>query len=247
MTMPNFLHAGGSKCASSWLWRVCLEHPDIYVPTVPDNVNFFTVHYHRGLPWYEETYFAEVGEETAIGEFSNSYMVFEPALRRIAEHLPEARLTMTLRNPIERCYLQWAHVNLKGRYGLDPSKGVGVPFEKSLHHHGHSWFRLWHEPGLYGVLLERVFRHIPREQVFVMLYDDLCADPAAFLAAFFGFLGVDPDFAPVLLDQEVNPDRPAAKEPGALPEEMRQELREVYRDDIQALEQLLDRDLSHWR
>ena len=46
---PNWLHIGAAKCASSWLWRVCIEHPDIYVPTEhrpdqPDNVNFFTVH-----------------------------------------------------------------------------------------------------------------------------------------------------------------------------------------------------------
>lgn len=31
--LPNWLHIGAAKCASSWLWRVCIEHPEICVPT----------------------------------------------------------------------------------------------------------------------------------------------------------------------------------------------------------------------
>jgi len=42
MTLPNFLHIGINKAASSWLWRVCQQHPDIYVPEMPDNVNFWS-------------------------------------------------------------------------------------------------------------------------------------------------------------------------------------------------------------
>lgn len=39
--LPNFIHVGAAKCASSWLWRVYQEHPDVYVPLHLDNVNFF--------------------------------------------------------------------------------------------------------------------------------------------------------------------------------------------------------------
>ena len=53
--LPNFLHIGAAKSASTWLYRVCLEHPDIFVPPDADNVNFFLSTYHRGLNWYEET------------------------------------------------------------------------------------------------------------------------------------------------------------------------------------------------
>lgn len=246
--LPNFLHIGASKCASSWLWRVCLEHPDVYCPRTPDNVNFFTVHYHRGLEWYQRTYFAEVAGEKAVGEFSNSYMVFEPALQRIARHVPHVRLTMTIRSPIERAYAQWAHIHLKkGKYGFDPGKGIGIPFERAQHHHGHGWFRLWLAPGLYAFHLERIYRYFPRDQVLVMLYDDLCADPEGFLARFFGFLGVDPDFRPELLHTEVNPDAPEADPARDISPELLEDLRGVYRQDIEKLEQMLGRDLSAWR
>jgi len=244
--LPNFLHAGASKCASSWLWRVCIEHPDIYVPDPPDNVNFFTVGYHRGLEWYERTYFADWNGEKAVGEFSNSYMIFEPALQRIARHLPDVRLTMTLRDPIRRAYLSWAHVHRKGKYGFDPARGIGIPFEKALHHHGHQYFRAWLAPGFYAWHLERMRRYFDPGRMLVMLHEDLYADPEAWLQRFFEFLEVDADFRPELIGKQVNPDVPGSDPYESLSPELIDELRDIYREDVEQLQEMLGRDLSHW-
>jgi hypothetical protein len=245
--LPNFLHAGAPKAASGWLWRVCKEHPEIYVPQTPDNVNFFTVHYHRGLDWYERTYFADVGGRKAVGEFSNSYMMFEPALHRIARDLPDARLTLTLRNPIERAWLQWAHIHLKKKYGLDPDQGRQIPFERALHHHGHQWFRMWIEAGMYALHLGRIWRLFPRERVLVTFYDDLAADNAGYVRRYFEWLGVDPGFRPSLIGVVANPDRGSIDGPHGLKPEVREELRQVYREDIRRLQDMVGRDLSHWQ
>ena len=245
--LPNFLHIGAAKCASSWLWRVCVEHPDIYVPDPPDNVNFFTVHHHRGLAWYEKTYFNACAGQRAVGEFSNSYMVFEPALDRIARHLPDVRLTVTLRHPVDRAYLQWAHIHLKNKpFGLDPSKGIELPLEKVVHHHGHSWFRLWIEPSLYAHLLERVYRRFSRDRVLVTFHEDLCEDPRGFLRSYFRFLGVDEGFESTLIGREVNPDAAQADPVRAMDPALRAELIEVCRDDVLKLSDMTGRDLSHW-
>ncbi|NQU10619.1 sulfotransferase domain-containing protein [bacterium] len=248
MTRPNFLHIGINKAASSWVWRVCQQHPEIYVPALPDNVNFFTVHYHRGLDWYSQQYFAEYRGQKAIGEFSNSYLVYPPAIERIARDLPGVRLTVLLRNPVERAFLSWAHQHLKNKpTGLDMHKGIGFPFEFVLHHHGHGLFRLYIEPGFYARHLERVYQVIPRERVLVELFDDLAADNAGFLQRYFAFLGVDPEFQSTLVNQQVNPDADDARMADWVAPEIREELREVYREDRERLEELLGRDLSHWR
>ena len=131
--LPNWLHIGGAKCASSWLWRVCIEHPEICVPTEhrpdqPDNVNFFTVHYHRGLDWYEQTYFDGYGGEPVVGEFSNSYYRHPPALDRIKQHLLNVKLTLTIRHPVERAFLNWAHLFLKKKpTGMDDWRQLLFP------------------------------------------------------------------------------------------------------------------------
>ena len=247
MTLPNFLHIGINKAASSWLWRVCKQHPEICVPEMPDNVNFFTVHYQRGLSWYAETYFSGWNGEKAVGEFSNSYLVYAPAMERIARDLPGVRLTVLLRNPVERAFLSWAHQHLKNKpTGLDARKGIGVPLEKILHHHGHGYFRLYAEPGFYARHLKRVFTLVPRERVLVELYDDLAADNAAFLRRYFEFLSVDSDFESPLVGEQVNPDTDDEMDDW-VSAEFREELREVYREDREELEHMLGRDLQHWR
>lgn len=246
--LPTFLHAGAAKCASTWLWRCLKEHPQIYVPDAPDNVNFFTVHYHRGLEWYERTYFGDYAGEPALGEFSNSYMCYRPALERIARDLPDVRLTLTLRNPVERYFLSWAHVHLKkGKYGFDPDKGIGIPIEKVLHHHGHAYFRQWIEPGFYARHLDTIYELFPRDNVLVTLYEDLAAGNADYLRRYFQFLGVDADAEISLVDEEVNRDADVADPDEWMSPAFRAELGEVYAPDIARLEEMLDRDLSHWR
>jgi hypothetical protein len=247
MILPNFLHVGAAKAASSWLWRACQEHPEIYVPLEDsyDNVNFFTVHYHRGLDWYSKTYFEDYDGEKAIGEFSNSYMCFAPAIERINRDIPDVRLTMTLRDPVERAFLNWAHLHLKNPR-FDIREGLGVPFEKLLDHHGHCWFRHWIAPGFYARHLEHIYRFIPRENVLVGIYDDLLADEGAYLERYFSFLGVDSSVRPSVIGMDINPDTQQTKIEDWVSEDIRRELACVYRDDIEKLQDMLGRDLNHW-
>jgi hypothetical protein len=246
--LPNFLHIGAAKAGSTWLWEVCKEHPEIYVPKDYDNPNFFTMHYHRGLQWYEETYFNNVKDEKAIGEFSNSYSVFVQALGRISRHLSDIRLSVTLRNPIERCYISWAGAHFrKNKYGFDPWRGIGIPLERLLHPNGSTYFRAWIEPGFYADQLRRVYTYFPEERIIVMLYDDLVVDNAGFLKKYFQFLGVDTEFKTTLIDRDINPDEDAAHCFEFYTDDLREEIRKVYRDDISRLQDMIGRDLSHWK
>ena len=245
--LPNFVHIGAAKCASTWLWRVYQEHPDIYVPADLDNVNFFVGDYHKGLEWYEKTYFDGWSGERAVGETSNSYMVFEKAVERITRDLPDVKLTMTLRNPIDRSFIAWSHMQTR-RFG--PEQRMG--FERGLDPHGWVLFRYWFEPSLYAAHLKAVFRHCPRERVLICFYDDLLADPARFLRGFFGFLGVDADFRPSVLDTVVGfpspewPDNDDRTFERGFSKEFREQLQRFFRSDIEELQEITGRDLSHW-
>ncbi len=266
---PNFLHIGASKCKSSWLYRVCLEHPDIYVPGDGyDNVNFFVNTYHRGMDWYEETFFDGWNGESAIGEFSNSYMPFEPALERISRTLPDVKLTMTLMNPVHRVFYQWAHRNVKpkctvtlfgerrrvspldvqallNRCGMDPGRGLFEMPDRLLHHHGHGLFRQLAEGCFYAFCLKRVYRYFDQSHVLVLLYDDLLLDQDAFLGRFYDHIGV-PHRSSMLKPEAVNPDPPLTEHENWFPFALRRELTDAFRDDIEDLQEMLGRDLSAW-
>ena len=254
--LPNFLHLGVAKAASTWLWTIYQEHPDVYVPTgqmqdfsgkmtKPDNVNFFVADFDRGLDWYERTYFSGWNGEKAVGEMSNSYMLDELALGRIAEALPGVRVTMTLRNPIERALMQFA----------TRKRNLGMPggFRQILDIHAWQMFRMFMEPGYYHLHLSRVLRLFPRERVLPLIYDDLESDPRAFLRQVFSFLEVDVRLDLPGTDTIVGFPRPDELDTpdGVLAQgidpEMRERMRKIFADQISRLEELLDRDLSAWK
>jgi len=254
--LPNFLHLGAAKAASTYLWTACKEHPDIYVPakfiengkeTKADNPNFFVGSYHRGLRWYEGTFFSGWNGERAVGETSNSYMLFALALERIARDLPGVKVTLMARNPIEIAFLQYV-MNKRSNF-LNIEK---ASFTSALDCHRWQLFRMWLEPGFYASHLKRVYRHFPKERVFVMLYDDLCADASAFLRAYFRFLGVDETFTPACKDAVIGFPGTAGNDTQdgdiqrGIDAEFRRELALVFRDDIAELSRLLSRDLRHW-
>lgn len=220
---------------------MCLEHPEVYAPPGADNVNFFLSTYHRGLEWYEEAYFGEYSNERAVGEFSNSYIVSDMALERIAHDLPDVRLTLTVREPVERAYINWAYE--KRKRGWTPEQKVDI----DLVFHPNRWqfFRRWVEPGLCGAGLRRVYRLFPPQRVKVLFYEDLVRDARAFAREFFTFIGVDGGFVPPSIDQYINPD---LEDEGVdhCPADLRAELKRAVRDDVLLLQELTGRDLGHW-
>jgi len=172
-------------------------------------------------------------------------------LQRIARDLPGVKLTMMFRDPAERVYLHWAHMVVKKRpdgknkYGFDPDKGIGPSLERVFHHHGHGWFRMFVEPGFYDLHLERIHRYFPKENVMVMLHDDLVADPQATVRRFFSFLGVDPNHQSSLIGRTTNPDvEGSPHRPG---EAFFAELRAAYADSIDRFADMIGRDLTHWK
>lgn len=251
--LPNFVHIGAAKCASTWLWTVYKEHPQVFVPLQADNVNFFVAKYHKGLDWYQERYYSEYKGEKAVGDMSNSYMIWEPSLSRIARDLPQAKITMVLRNPIERAFILWTHIQVA--HNLTPDNRM--EFTSMLDEHNWSFFFQWAGQGFYSQHLKTVFQYFPRDRILITLFDDLESRPEWFVTQFFEFLEVDAAFRPSVLHTKVGfPDGiVAANHPmddkglikKGIPEEFRQELREVFREDIAKLQSIIDRDLSQWQ
>ena len=251
--LPNFIHIGAAKSASTWLWTVYNEHPEVYVHSEVDNINFFVGDYHRGLDWYADRYYGGWNGEKAAGDMSNSYMMFMPAMERIARDLPGIKLTMSLRNPIERAFIHWAHMSVTKNWL--PEQRMSLEMMQDVH----MWqlFFMWAGPGFYGTYLKNVYRLFPRENVLVMFYDDLVSRPKWFAESFFAFLGVDTGFRPSVLNTIVGFPHgvPAADHPTdvktdifekGMPPETRAYLQDVFREDIAQLEELTSRDLSGW-
>ena len=111
MTLPTFLGIGAPRCGSTWLHELLSSHPDIYMPRYLKEIRFFDMNYERGLQWYTQFFppDAQAGEYQAIGEFSPYYLYCPRSPERIAGMPSITKLILILRNPVERVFSHYGY------------------------------------------------------------------------------------------------------------------------------------------
>lgn len=186
--LPNFLIIGAQRCATTWLHRCLSEHPQVFMCSEKE-AHFFDARWDRGLAWYKGL-FKDCEGAVAVGEATPEYMWKPVAVKRMASTLPNAKLIAVVRNPIDRAY---------SAYWLRRRIYQGMSFEEAVEADPNLLRR-----GHYAQQLKRVLRYYPREQLLVLLFDDLKHDDEAFVQRTFQFLEVDPDYRPSLLGHTYN-------------------------------------------
>lgn len=187
--LPTFLGLGVLKAGTTLLHDWVAQHPQVSTPLDRKEVDFFSRHYDRGLPWYLGL-FAE-GAYAARGEFSVTYLHDPVALERITTLVPDVRCLVSLRDPMARLRSQHRHFRMGTGYS-------GSLAEFVAQHPGAV------ERSLYAPQLGRLFAMVPREHVLVMVFEEFTHDPSAAATGLYRFLGVDPGFTPDRLHGQVN-------------------------------------------
>lgn len=190
---PTYVGIGAQKCASTWLHRILAEHPEVAVPEVKE-VDFFSYRYDHGYQWYERC-FGSGKPARARGEISPSYFS-EPAVpERVARYVPQARILLSLRDPVERALSNHRHEVRVGHLA-----GPDFSFETGLHNNP-----MYVEQGCYATHLRNWLRYFSRADILVVLMEDIEAAPEAVCAKVYRFLGVDDRYVPTGLSSRYNP------------------------------------------
>jgi len=108
--LPTFLGIGSLRCGSTWLYQVLRCHPDIQLSDRKEMCFFFMPQMLRhDLHWYEAHFEPESGAapKPVRGEISPPYgRLKQWQVNRVAEFLPNLRIILTLRHPIDRVWSQ---------------------------------------------------------------------------------------------------------------------------------------------
>lgn len=212
MTLPNFLIVGAQKAGTSWLAAALRQHPDIFV--ADEEVHFFDKEHNwaKGVKWYEQ-HFDDADDETAVGEktpdyFWTGYEGTEGHLPDVHENvyevLPDAKLLVVLRDPVERAISAVNHLVRTGR--LSPFVDIDEALVGDKRHlvrpHGVVSY------GFYDEHLEAYLDLFEEDQIHVEIFEELVlGDSEARLAEVFSFLGVDSNVEIQDLDDPVNEHR----------------------------------------
>jgi hypothetical protein len=189
--MIHFIGIGAQKSGTSWVYACLYEHPEICAPV--KEIHFFSrPRFEKGIGWYE-SHFQKCVEGKKKGEFSTSYLYSKEAPSRIHTLYPEAKIIAILRNPVDRAVSQYRNSIKSGEITETTSFEDFAKDEKSVL-----------EQGLYSVQLERYFKLFPKEQILVLVYEDIKKDPKAFMKRIYQFLDVDDIFESSMLTSEIN-------------------------------------------
>lgn len=185
--MPDFIIIGAMRAATTTLHRYLDAHPGIGMSREKET-DFFVaeLNFDRGLDWYRSLFPATGG---LLGEASPNYGkcdVFKGVPERIKAAIPDARLIYVVRDPVKRAI---SHQSFAANIGRD----VNDP--KLIRH--------VLETSRYAVQIEEYYKVFSRDQVLILDYEELSAQPAVALGKVGSFLGLTGDW-PALTSERTN-------------------------------------------
>ena len=118
--MPDFLIIGAKKCGTTFLYDLLSRHPYVE-PAAKKELHYFDILAdEESTEWYRRCFPPprwKDGRRTITGE-ATPYWDKHRVPERIAKVLPQARLIVLLRNPVDRAYSDYQQARRKGREPL---------------------------------------------------------------------------------------------------------------------------------
>jgi hypothetical protein len=176
--LPTFMGIGSMRCGSTWLYQVLKLPPDIQMSHRKEMDFFFLPQMlQHDLKWYEAHFRPNNGSEPkpVRGEISPRYARLKAwQVNRIAELLPELRIVLTLRHPIERVWSQTVY-DFGRLQGRDISKVRSVEFLRQLERARNRF------SSDYLRTIKIWTKAFGREALHVSLFDQLRDDPETYV------------------------------------------------------------------
>lgn len=242
--LPDYLIIGAQRAGTTSLHDYLSAHPSAAAPSLKE-VHYFSLNATKPLAWYRSHF--PFGAQVT-GE-ATPYYLFHPRVpAEVARALPEVKLIVLLRNPIDRAHSHYTHERAVGREPLEfeealdrePDRLAGEeerlisdPTYHSFAHQHYSYLAR----GAYVEQLRRWLRHFPRERLSVISSEEFRADPATTVLAVESFLGLEAYVPKDLASRHVNKYEPIGVD-------VRARLREHFAPHNAALFKLLGRDLG---
>ena len=189
----DFIGVGGEKTASSWIFQCLDEHPQICGARPKETLFFDTTkligeplrsrsaYEEKGLSFYGN-YFSHCPPNLIKGEFTTTYLHDKRVAKFIHETFPNAKILISLRDPIDRVYSQYLavrHLNLFRN------------FEDALRCEPEFIRR-----SFYAEYVGEYFKFFPSEKILIVFYEDILDDAIKFIQNIYQFLEVDSQFVP---------------------------------------------------
>ena len=199
--LPDFFIVGAPKAGTTSLYRYLKQHPDVFLPDIKEP-NFFSstelladnLYYNAkiitDLQEYRALYSGD-GDGRVRGDASVSYLFYPQVPQRIKEMVPDARIIIMLRNPVDRAY---SHYLMDKRLGYVNISFEEIVMRQSTHKLQRLFYQQFVEIGLYADQVERYLKVFGENNVHIILFEDFAENVFDCLKQVCLFLDISPEY-----------------------------------------------------
>ncbi len=197
--LPNFFIVGAAKAGTTSLHSYLSAHPNVFMSPIKEPHYFAsferTPQHDNFLPLIRdpEEYLALFGDcegQSAVGEASPSYLCDPLAPARIRSTVPDAKIIISLRDPVDRAH---SHYQMEYRAGRETRSFRGA-LEADLASEKKGWGVSFQyvELGLYYQQVKRYFNEFGKDRVLILLFQEVIGNSRQTINKVAEFLDIDP-------------------------------------------------------
>ena len=248
--LPEFIIIGSMKCGTTSLYYDICEHP-CTLAAAYDEIGFFDSNFHLGINWYRSMFptkgqIEDIKHKEGVaitGEDTPFYFWNPIAAKRIQKLLPNIKLIIILRNPIDRAYSEYQ--DLASNKSNFPSFETVIENEMNSQRNNadiitEENFEVFNQKNSYllkGIYVDQLkiwTSLFPKEQIFILSTENLNSDPIDALGSVFQYLNL-PDY------KIKNPQHQKQKKYSSMKTETRNELIEFFKPHNERLFKMINK------
>jgi hypothetical protein len=246
---PDVVIGGAPRSGTTFLCEVLDKHPGACVakPIAPEPKVLLSDHPEgdAGILARYDRYFANAPAGSVRIEKTTNYFENSDALARFKRLLPNTKLLILLRNPVDRAYSNWLWSKKNGLETLSfeealslegtrpnplpPERSAARPFDYAIR-------------GQYGTLAKAWIDALGRDRIGFFIFEEMVGRPDELIRSIQLFMGLDPLPWSALRTGRVNATDAAAPIAAATAAV----LRERFREEILEFQELTNIDVSAW-
>ncbi len=210
---------GAQKSATSTLYKLLIQHPEIIAPVTDKEIGFFNneIAYHKGIKQYHK-HFPKTRERHHTFDATPEYFYMPACAERIYKYNKNLKFILLLREPVERAYSAWnmyrhlidedynylmtrlentekhtniTHlINLLKRTPFPAFEEFIEEEQKIIENTPNIMFPGLIRYGFYDEQLERYFNFFDKKQFLIVGYKEFTNDPKLTVAKIIRFLNI---------------------------------------------------------
>ena len=200
MGYPDFFIVGGSRCGTTSLYAYLKQHADIFLPKRKEP------HYYSSqsnpLPYWllplksintKEDYlqlFEDSKEGMIVGEASATYLMNLDVPKLIFEDNPNAKIIISLRNPIDRTYTAYLAQYRSGNENSSFGKSIRRDFSSIT---GEELQRQSILNSDYYEYVNNYYHYFPKEHIKIIIFEEFIKNPQQTMKELLHFLNLSTD------------------------------------------------------